>query len=144
MSAVAYRISNLLVHSGAKFQDIKRLCNLGVCMSPNSIVRMQKSMGKTFDSKVLKWKSDTEENKSCIKLLEEVVDRQTPSLEKDSMDLELEFDIREELLKSYKSYHPSVYQKLVETFGSGKDVISEDCIKNNIYQLKGEKLPFYK
>lgn len=144
MSAVAFRISNLLIHSGAKFEDIRRLNNLGVCMSPKSAVRMQKSMGETFDSKVLKWKSKIEENQSCLKLLGEVLERQTPSLEEDSMDLEVMFDIREEVLKSYNFYAPSTYDKVVQVFGSGSGLIAEECLKSTIHQLKYQKLPYYK
>ncbi|KXJ11341.1 hypothetical protein AC249_AIPGENE23188 [Exaiptasia diaphana] len=144
MSAVAFRISSILVHSGARFEDIRRLNNLGVCMSPKSAVRMQKSMGETFDSKVLKWKSEIEENKGCIQLLGEVIEKQTPPAEEDSMDLEITFDIREEVLKAYRNYNPSVYGKIEKVFGSERKLISEECMQNTIHQLKGEKLPFYK
>ena len=36
MSAVAYRISAILFHSGIKYDDIKRLHNLLICMSPDT------------------------------------------------------------------------------------------------------------
>ena len=47
MSAVAYRISNLLIHSGATFQDIIRLNKLGVCMCPKSTIEIQRSRENT-------------------------------------------------------------------------------------------------
>ena len=87
MSAVAYRISNLLIHSGATFQDITRLNKLGVCMCPKSTIEIQHSMGKHFDAKVLNWKSSIEDNKNAILLLNEILEKQTPLLEEDSMDL---------------------------------------------------------
>ena len=93
MSTVAYRISNLLIHSGATFQDITRLNKLGVCMCPKSTIEIQRSMGKHFDAKVLHWKSSIEDNKNAI-LLNEILEKQTPLLEEDSMDLETELDLR--------------------------------------------------
>lgn len=44
-SAAHYRISSILFHSGAKHEDLIRLNRLGVCMSPNMIVSMQRKMG---------------------------------------------------------------------------------------------------
>ena len=40
-SAAHYRISSILFHSGAKFEDLIRLNRLGVCMSPKMVVSMQ-------------------------------------------------------------------------------------------------------
>ena len=44
MSAVAYRISAILIHSGVKFVDVKRLNHLSVCMSPDQTVLLQKKI----------------------------------------------------------------------------------------------------
>ena len=62
MSALAYRISAILFHSGANYEDIVRLNRLGVCMSPSRMVNLQRQMGKSFDAKVLLWKNDAEKN----------------------------------------------------------------------------------
>lgn len=43
MSAVAYRISAVLFHSGVKHEDLRVLNRLGICMSPDMIVEFQKS-----------------------------------------------------------------------------------------------------
>ena len=55
MSALAYRISMILLHSGVKFDDLNRLHKLGICMTPESIVCMEKKNGRglRFKSYVL-------------------------------------------------------------------------------------------
>lgn len=91
MSAVAFRISNLLIHSGAKFQDVKRLSILGVCMTPKSTVRLQERMGANCDAKVLKWKSEIEENKNKIAFLQETLQKGVPDTSEDEDSMVLEF-----------------------------------------------------
>ena len=58
MSAAAYRISTILFHSGVKHEDLRLLNNLGVCMSPDSIIELQKKMGENCESKLLHWKNE--------------------------------------------------------------------------------------
>ena len=72
MSALAYRMSTILFHSGAKSEDISRMNKLGVCMSPESTVEFQRKMGENCQCKVLKWKSTIENNKMALLFLEEV------------------------------------------------------------------------
>ena len=43
MSALAYRISSILFHSGVSHQGLTRLNRLGLCMSPKMIVGLQRS-----------------------------------------------------------------------------------------------------
>ena len=76
MSAMAYRISTILLHSGVKFDDLKRLHKLGICMTPESIVCMEKKMGENCDSKVKFWKKEIEDNKASLMLLNETIDKQ--------------------------------------------------------------------
>ena len=45
-SALHYRISTVLLHSGTKDDDLVRLNRLGVCMSPDSMIRFQRKMGE--------------------------------------------------------------------------------------------------
>ena len=45
-SAVYYRISTILFHSGVKHDDLNRFNCLGVCMSPDSIIRLQSKMNE--------------------------------------------------------------------------------------------------
>ena len=152
-SAVAYRISNLLIHSGATFQDITRLNKLGVCMCPKSTIEIQRSMGKHFDAKVLNWKSSIEDNKNAILLLNEILEKQMPLLEEDSMDLETEFDLREVTIKSYKYFNPHVYKKLVASLISAEEQtllqvgalsFSKEALQCQIRSLESKNLPLYK
>lgn len=155
MSAVAYRISNLLLHSGATFQDITRLNKLGVCMCPKSTIEIQRSMGKHCDAKVLNWKSSIEYNKNAILFLNEILERQTPLLEKNSMDLESEFDLREVNVQSYKHFNRNVYKKLVQTLitcsadeqtisHAGALSFSKEMLQCEIHNLESKNLPLYK
>jgi hypothetical protein len=156
MSAVAYRISSLLVHSGATHQDIIRLNKLGVCMCPKSTVEMQRKMGRHFDAKVLQWKSSIEDTRNSLQFLNEVIEKQKPVLEDDSMDLESVFDMREEIVKRYQSYHPNVYNKVVDSLRvneenehnmalcSTQPKFTEEALRYEISVLENENIPLYK
>ena len=71
-SAVHYRISTMLFHSGVKHDHLNRLNHLGVCMPPNSIVRLQGKMNVQLEGKVDIWRSAIEENRGALKLAKEV------------------------------------------------------------------------
>lgn len=68
-----YRISSILFHSGAKFEDLIRLNRLGVCMSPKRVVSMQRKMGEQLEAKVTVWKTRIEDNRGTLLLCKEVV-----------------------------------------------------------------------
>ena len=70
MSALAYRMSTILFHGGAKSEYISRMNKLGVCMLPKSTVEFQHKMGENCQCKVLKWKSMIENNKMALLFLE--------------------------------------------------------------------------
>jgi hypothetical protein len=63
MSALAHRVSVILLHSGAKRRDFLRLNRLGICMSHSETIKKQKEMGKSHDIQALMWKSEIEINK---------------------------------------------------------------------------------
>ncbi|CAB4023887.1 Hypothetical predicted protein, partial [Paramuricea clavata] len=71
MSALAYKISTILFHSGVKHQDLIRLQKLGLCMSPNSIIKFQKKMGENSEAKIYHWKKEIEKNALAKLLLDE-------------------------------------------------------------------------
>ena len=60
MSALAYRISVILLHSGAKSQDVTNLNCLGISMSHKSTIAKQKEMAKEHASLVLTRKNEIE------------------------------------------------------------------------------------
>ena len=69
MSAMAYQISGILFHSGVSNQDLTRLNRIGICMSPQIILSLQRNLGKNFDAKVLSYKKALEKKtngNSCI------------------------------------------------------------------------------
>ena len=101
-SAAHYRISSILFHSGAKFEDLIRLNRLGVCMSPTMVVSMQRKMGEQLEAKVKVWKTRIEDNRGTLLLCKEVARKQNipPSGESnDAMDYEMEVDLSENSLK---------------------------------------------
>jgi hypothetical protein len=85
MSAVAYRVSAILFHSGVRFNDIERLQKLGICMSPDSIVGMEKKMGENCEAKLKVWKKDIEKNTPSMLLLNEVKEKQIGLHKEDDM-----------------------------------------------------------
>lgn len=71
MSAFAYRVSSILMHSGAKEADFTRLNRLGLCMSHKETVVKQKEMGKHYDEKVKSWRGDAILRKNTVAMMEE-------------------------------------------------------------------------
>ena len=63
MSALAYRISTILFHSGVSYKDFGRLNHLGVCMSHDQMIALQQKMGENFDYKAIVWRKCIETNK---------------------------------------------------------------------------------
>ena len=96
MSAVSYRISAILFNNGVKYQDINRLHKLGVCMSPDMVINMQKKMGESCDRKLLVWKREIEENKSAEMRLKEIQAKQVTGAaakrSQDDMEVEMTVD----------------------------------------------------
>ena len=70
-SALHFRISTVLFHSGAKHDELVRLNCLGVSMSAKQMIHAQSEMGKQLEGKVNVWKSQIEDKKGAEQLLEE-------------------------------------------------------------------------
>ena len=138
MSALAYRMSTILFHSGAKREDIDRLNKLGVCMSPDSTVDFQQQMGDSCKSKVLKWKFEIEQKKLALLFLEEVRnklpnDADVVDLAKDNVDSYDNFN------KASYEYCESLLQSMAKD-----DVLTTEALDAAINLLKTEPLPEYK
>ena len=56
MSAVSYRLSTILFHSGTKYDDLVQLSRFGICMHPQSIVSFEEKLGEKYNAKVQFWK----------------------------------------------------------------------------------------
>jgi len=139
-SAVHYRISTILFHSGVKHDDLNRLNRLGVCMSPDSIVRLQGKMNMQLEGKVDIWRSAIEENHGALKLAKEVLQKQValPHL-----------DVSKQHLESYEFFSTKGHESLItllneEVTKAGANVNATDCMQIVIKRLEGTKLPLYK
>ena len=105
MSALAYRISIILFHSGVSHQDLIRLNWLGVCMSHDMITKIQYKLGRNFDADVLFWKKCLEGRPhATLALLNKIKEKQVPKLEEHDMQLEVQIDISQEALSDYENY----------------------------------------
>lgn len=149
MSAVAYRVSTVLFHSGASYRDLTRLNHLGVCMSPQMATNLLEKMGENLESKVVLWKRQIEENKSALLLLQEVKEKQIPHREVDDMFVELSVNIEEKSLSSYRWYTCKGYEKATSCLDAVKSNSlennnTEDVLDEAIKKLGGEKLPYFK
>lgn len=114
LSAFHYQISTILFHSGTRFEDQIRLNRLGICMSPDRTVHLQKKMGEQLECKVQFWKKRIEENKCSIKLCEEIIEKQVPIREASDMDVCISLDTSKDTLKSYQSFNEANFTYFVE------------------------------
>lgn len=110
MSALAYRISTVLFHSGVSHRDHNRLNHLGVCMSSQMVISLHEKMGENFDHKVLLWKKEIEKNKSAQALVHDVMETQMPKRSNDDMDLDIDVDLDEDRMKKLPSYNEETYE----------------------------------
>lgn len=149
LSALSYRISMLLFNSGVKYQDIRRLNRLGICMAPQSIVNLQKRMGISCDSKVIIWKRNIEEVLSALLFLRDVKKYQTTELEEDDMVIEEVIDVREETVTTYPSFSKSTYEFCLKLLNEarnkrGETVITDTILDDVIYSLQNKKIPQFR
>lgn len=148
MSALAYRISGILFHSGATNQDFIRLNRLGVCMSPDAILGMQCSFGENFDAKVLTWKKSLEKQPGeALAPLQKIQEKQVPKLEDDDMDLDVVVDLSSETLKEYKNYKPDAFKNVISMLEAAKEKgnvaeVTDEVLKEVV--CEGSKVPYYK
>ena len=145
MSSVAYRISTILFHSGVKHEDLRLLNKLGVCMSPDSIVELQRRMGENCESKLIHWKNEIEKVKGASLLLNEVKERQVGV--HDDEEMRVDIDFREETMKSYKFFGPSIFtycQELFAISGGNLNTLTDLDLAAAANQLTNIKLPYYR
>ncbi|CAB3998266.1 Hypothetical predicted protein [Paramuricea clavata] len=154
LSALAYRISSILYHSGTSHQDIIRLNRLGVCMSPNMILHLQRCLGENFDSKVFSWKKEIEEKQSDLQvlhLLTEIAEKQLPKvqLQEDDMDLDVVLDLHKEILKDYSSYDPEVWSTVMQVMEAEKTRraltdFTDEVLKCTLKKYQVVDVPYFK
>ena len=147
MSALAFRISTILFHSGVKRVDINRLNKLCVCMSPDRIVNWQKKMGENCEAKALLWKKEVKRNVSCKRLFEEVREKQIGVLEDDDMDIDVIIDFSEETIKGYSCYEAAAFKTcevLLNSVRTSSEVFTDEDLRFAVAKLSQTRLPLYK
>ena len=117
MSALAYRISVVLLHSGPKSQDFTHLNQLGICISHAATISKQKEMSKEHDSLVCTWEKNLEAAKKCELLLMEVQEKQVPAPMTNSMEIDF-YDPRRPVLQGYDNFSEDNYETCKELIGS--------------------------
>ena len=137
--AVHYRICTILFHSGIKRDDLNCLNRLGVCMSPDSIIRLQSKMNEQLEGKVKIWKATVEENRGALKLAHEVVQKQ----------VSLPLDVSQQYLETYDFFSSKGYEYLIklsdeEEAKTSVETYTTACVHSVIRRLESTKLPLYK
>ena len=148
LSAYAYRVSLILFKSGASYHDRVRLNRLGICMSPESVVNLQKRMGLSTDTKVLSWKKSLEENLCAQHFIKEVKTLQT-NQEDDMILDEITFDFCEETVKKYPSYSKPTHEYCLKLMHNSMQELDHGSINETVVEdvvrfLQSQKLPRYK
>ncbi|XP_031555868.1 uncharacterized protein LOC116292658 isoform X1 [Actinia tenebrosa] len=149
MSAVAYRISTILFHSGISKRDLTRLNHLGVCMSPQMLISLHQKMGENFDYKVLSWKKEIEKSRSALLFINEIQEKMIPKRAVDDMEVEIQLDLSEENLNRFKCYSFEVYKHSMSILENEKKLLAESSFTEEVvtqaqHRLQKEKLPTYK
>ena len=145
MSAVAYRIPAILFHSGVKHEDLRILNKLGVCMSPDMIVQIQRKMSECCESKVGHWKREIEKAKVASLLLNEVQEKQVGNHEKDVMCDDIDFS--EETIRKYDFFKPAAFQFCLEhinRFSDEQDIITDQELGAAAAEIAKIQLPYYR
>ena len=154
LSAMTYRISSLLFHSGASYYDTIRLNHLGVCMHPSMTVDLQRKMGTTSESKVILWKKTIENNRAALLLLREVFEKQVPQANDSTdtasdMNCDVNIDFSEEHAKQYNYFTHIGYNhccELLQDAGIRNNVtcFTGKVLLDAIHSLEHQQLPLYK
>ena len=139
-SSIHYRISTILFHSGVKHDDLIRLNRMGICMSPDSIIRLQNKMNEQLEGRVKIWKGVIEENRGALALAKEVERKQGS---------ETQLDVNEQTLESYAFFSTEGYaalRKLLEEERTKANVAvyNAECVQAVITRLVNTRLPLYK
>ena len=145
MSAVSYRISTVLFHSGVKHEDLKLLNKMCVCMSPDSIVDLERKMGENCEAKLCHWKKEIEQVKGAALLLNEVKKGQVGNHEDEEMRVDV--DLSEETINSYEFYTSSAFSFCKEQFnnaGCNPNALTDLDLTAVSERISKIKLPYYR
>jgi len=147
-SALHYRISAVLFHSGVKNADLVRLNRLGVSMSPNAMLSAQTKMVSQLEGKVLIWKQEVEQNMQALLLGEEIQQEQLPAMpSEDNMAIDLDFS--QVTLENYDNFTIQGYSLLMKELDGAKQKLNEPsyselCLAEAVSKLRTTKLPLFR
>ena len=118
-----------MFHRGVKHDDLIRLNRLGVCVSPNATVTMQKKMNEQLEGKVQIWKASIEENKGVLLLRQEVLSKQIAAPQ---------LDVSKRSLELYDHYSTAGYKALKTLLDKWKNtaqgevriIYTSDCLQS--------------
>ena len=149
LSALAYRISAVLFHSGVRYDDMRRLNRMGISMSPDMMINLQHQMGESYYYKIQVWKNTIETNRSTVEFLQEVKENQVKDCNTDDMDIDTQIDLTDNSVNAYSLYTPEVLQQatmLISTtqFLRNETGITDQTVNDAIKHLESEELPIYK
>ena len=151
LSAYAYRLSTILFHAGAKYDDVLRLNRLGVCMSPQSAVNLQRQMGENYNAKVLIWKKSIEQTVAALNMLEAVKVEQVPARGHDDMEITVEIHFDETTVRNNRQvqFDDTTYKMCADLLDIVRkrrnDVeLNNEILEETIIELRGQEIPSYK
>ena len=148
MSAIAYQVSSILFHIGVSHQDLIRLNRLGISMSPDMTLGLQRRLGKNFDSKVLSYKKALEDRPAdTLALLMEIEEKQIAAI--DDSEIEVLLDVSEEGIRDYEHFTPEAFSTATKMLQAEKEkknssVMSSNILKQVISDYKNFNFPFFK
>ncbi|CAB3991855.1 Hypothetical predicted protein [Paramuricea clavata] len=138
MSAVAYRISTVLFHSGISHVDVQHLNRLGICMSSDSVINLHKRMGENFDYAAKKWKKEIEENNSTLLFVREIEGKMLNR--SNDMHLDTTLNLDEDSLKALKYCTPEVYDRTLPLLESERQRLGEDTLNESCFNGSESKI----
>ena len=139
----------MLSHSGVGYDDMRRLNRMGISMSPDMMINLQRQMGESYDSKIQVWKNTIETNRSTVQFLQEVKENQVKDCNADDMAIDTQIDLTDNTVNAYSSYAPEVIQqatKLISTtqLSRNETGVTDQTVNDAIKHLESEELPIYK
>ena len=153
MSALAYRLSLILLDSSICYEHCRRLNHLGVCMSHPMVIYFQIKMNKTFDHTVMYWKREIEETKSNAMFLQEITEKQIPLRAENDMHMEIVLYLDQNTLKDYRYYSDHTYKGAIEAISKtqwklgesqNESYANKDVITGALFTVNHTRIPLYK
>ena len=121
---------------------------MGISMSPDMMINLQRQMGESYNSKIQVWKNTIETNRSTVQFLQEVKENQVKDCNADDMDIDTQVDLTDNTVNAYSSYTLEVLQqatKLISTtqLSRNETGVTDQTINDAIKHLESEELPIY-